>query len=71
MIWTCSFNISMILFRSGGSNNHSEVPTHKPFLQTSLSLGFLQKLAQNPPKLKPSMQGRDSDLKVQDDTENK
>lgn len=71
MIWTCSFNINMILFRPGGSNDQSEVPTHQPFLQSSLSLGFLQKLAQNPPKLKPSMQVRDSDLKVQDDTENK
>lgn len=55
----------------GVTINHTEVPTHKPLLQTSLSHGFLQKLVQNKPKLKPSTQIKDSDLKVQDDTENK
>lgn len=71
MVWTCSLDIDMILFRPGGSNNQSEIPTQKPFLQTSLTLGFLQKLAQKAPKPELSMQVRDSDLKVQDDTENK
>lgn len=55
----------------GVTINHTEVPTHKTLLQTSLSHGFLQKLVQNKPKLKPSTQIKDSDLKVQDGTENK
>lgn len=49
---------------------HTEVPSHKQLSQTSLSHGLLQKLAQKE-KTKLSMAIKDSDLKVEDETENK